>query len=155
MDAELCDTGLGGSDTLACEWDCITYGDPAIAMSDPIPSHSADAVNMFFAFHELPAAMVLSCGGGGHVMAAEGILNIKAATDEDWRAVECTRVNVDTDTKLASRQFERLTAGDPSHYRQGCPRRSRFIRDQHLCGCLLYTSPSPRDATLSRMPSSA
>ena len=23
------------------------------------------------------------------------------------------------------------------------------------CGCLLYTSPSPRDATLSRMPSSA
>ena len=25
----------------------------------------------------------------------------------------------------------------------------------HLGGCLLYTSPSPRDATLSRMPSSA
>ena len=24
-----------------------------------------------------------------------------------------------------------------------------------FCGCLLYTSPSPRDATLSRMPSSA
>ena len=23
------------------------------------------------------------------------------------------------------------------------------------CACLLYTSPSPRDATLSRMPSSA
>ena len=27
--------------------------------------------------------------------------------------------------------------------------------DQLLSGCLLYTSPSPRDATLSRMPSSA
>ena len=25
----------------------------------------------------------------------------------------------------------------------------------YLTGCLLYTSPSPRDATLSRMPSSA
>ena len=25
----------------------------------------------------------------------------------------------------------------------------------HMCDCLLYTSPSPRDATLSRMPSSA
>ena len=25
----------------------------------------------------------------------------------------------------------------------------------HPCYCLLYTSPSPRDATLSRMPSSA
>ena len=28
-------------------------------------------------------------------------------------------------------------------------------RDQQLKACLLYTSPSPRDATLSRMPSSA
>ena len=26
---------------------------------------------------------------------------------------------------------------------------------QHYVACLLYTSPSPRDATLSRMPSSA
>ena len=26
---------------------------------------------------------------------------------------------------------------------------------QRICSCLLYTSPSPRDATLSRMPSSA
>ena len=29
------------------------------------------------------------------------------------------------------------------------------FRDQLSSGCLLYTSPSPRDATLSRMPSSA
>ena len=27
--------------------------------------------------------------------------------------------------------------------------------EEWLCSCLLYTSPSPRDATLSRMPSSA
>ena len=30
-----------------------------------------------------------------------------------------------------------------------------FIDDQVHFSCLLYTSPSPRDATLSRMPSSA
>ena len=29
------------------------------------------------------------------------------------------------------------------------------LTDHHLRACLLYTSPSPRDATLSRMPSSA
>ena len=30
------------------------------------------------------------------------------------------------------------------------------LKDQHIeYTCLLYTSPSPRDATLSRMPSSA
>ena len=31
-----------------------------------------------------------------------------------------------------------------------------FLNSRHMFyGCLLYTSPSPRDATLSRMPSSA
>ena len=29
------------------------------------------------------------------------------------------------------------------------------IVGEEACACLLYTSPSPRDATLSRMPSSA
>ena len=29
------------------------------------------------------------------------------------------------------------------------------MENQQFTGCLLYTSPSPRDATLSRMPSSA
>ena len=31
----------------------------------------------------------------------------------------------------------------------------RIVRDDVYTSCLLYTSPSPRDATLSRMPSSA
>ena len=30
-----------------------------------------------------------------------------------------------------------------------------FPSSEQCVGCLLYTSPSPRDATLSRMPSSA
>ena len=30
-----------------------------------------------------------------------------------------------------------------------------MISEQGACGCLLYTSPSPRDRTRSRMPSSA
>ena len=30
-----------------------------------------------------------------------------------------------------------------------------LVRIRDVEGCLLYTSPSPRDATLSRMPSSA
>ena len=32
---------------------------------------------------------------------------------------------------------------------------NRFMPGGKSGGCLLYTSPSPRDATLSRMPSSA
>ena len=38
----------------------------------------------------------------------------------------------------------------PKSYKQLC---SNFINE--FDACLLYTSPSPRDATLSRMPSSA
>ena len=33
--------------------------------------------------------------------------------------------------------------------------RVHVLHRSHKEGCLLYTSPSPRDATLSRMPSSA
>ena len=33
--------------------------------------------------------------------------------------------------------------------------KSEIQKGDVLMGCLLYTSPSPRDATLSRMPSSA
>ena len=32
---------------------------------------------------------------------------------------------------------------------------SIVLKGENLTSCLLYTSPSPRDATLSRMPSSA
>ena len=35
------------------------------------------------------------------------------------------------------------------------PTNSSIVEMMRLCTCLLYTSPSPRDATLSRMPSSA
>ena len=44
-------------------------------------------------------------------------------------------------------------------YREEAEKKNISITDpearEHVYGCLLYTSPSPRDATLSRMPSSA
>ena len=44
----------------------------------------------------------------------------------------------------------RLEIGDNNIIREGCTLHRGTVQD-----CLLYTSPSPRDATLSRMPSSA
>ena len=35
------------------------------------------------------------------------------------------------------------------------PSHAKMLQNADLIFCLLYTSPSPRDATLSRMPSSA
>ena len=53
--------------------------------------------------------------------------------------------------------------GDPIIFQHGNPTSSYlwrniipYLENQGRCiACLLYTSPSPRDATLSRMPSSA
>ena len=35
------------------------------------------------------------------------------------------------------------------------PHEGEVLVEVRACGCLLYTSPSPRDGLLSRMPSSA
>ena len=49
---------------------------------------------------------------------------------------------------VALKVLPALLADDPD-------RLARFQREAQVLGCLLYTSPSPRDRTRSRMPSSA
>ena len=52
--------------------------------------------------------------------------------------------------KAAGRGLGALIKG-----RKGKETLEKEVKDLGLDTCLLYTSPSPRDATLSRMPSSA
>ena len=57
-------------------------------------------------------------------------------------------------------EFDKIDLRGPQNYSwaQGGTSQNSFIRDtwsRDLQGCLLYTSPSPRDRTRSRMPSSA
>ena len=66
-----------------------------------------------------------------------GIENLKVLENID---VELT-VEVGR-TEITIRDLLRLNEGS-------------VVELDRLAGCLLYTSPSPRDATLSRMPSSA
>ena len=50
-----------------------------------------------------------------------------------------------------------IAVGNPHHWDLLCAAMDRadLMTDERSISCLLYTSPSPRDATLSRMPSSA
>ena len=59
---------------------------------------------------------------------------------------------------LSDDDFCVLLSHDPTHWDEKVLPHSKQIHltlSGHTHGCLLYTSPSPRDATLSRMPSSA
>ena len=98
MDADLqhVDPGRDGSLDVAH----LRYPDPTLPAAGPIPRPLADTVTDVFALAPLPAAVVLSCGGGGHIMAAEGLLDVRAGVDEDWRAVECSRSNVNSNVRL-------------------------------------------------------
>ena len=54
---------------------------------------------------------------------------------------------------IASQQQLDMAVPDPEFCRQWGA--SAFVIDVEMYTCLLYTSPSPRDGLLSRMPSSA
>ena len=85
-------------------------------------------------------------------------------TNSNWRAIKKTRY-VDTKTnqmffrfdscgkfnriKLNTISFSSYDAVVISDYDKG------FLKEDDIDACLLYTSPSPRDGLLSRMPSSA
>ena len=98
------------------------------------------------------------------------------ATAEDWLETQLSRVrdredDLPEDPDLLSQWAEHHAAevaDDHAHYlrqrREGAPRRYFATRAQALWFlqqvaptkvCLLYTSPSPRDLSTSRMPSSA
>ena len=56
--------------------------------------------------------------------------------------------------QVPAREIEGL-AGFVDHFEVALDADGTVVLDDDLGGCLLYTSPSPRDRTRSRMPSSA
>ena len=61
------------------------------------------------------------------------------------------------DDTLSAKEAEAFAKQIAAEAKKKKRRKSSKKRSYRQCtaGCLLYTSPSPRDATLSRMPSSA
>ena len=77
-----------------------------------------------------------------------------------WAKVSRTVVTIKTEKPVEPDDFEELV-NDAEKLQTILSRQSSVTYaslNKYLAkcdGCLLYTSPSPRDATLSRMPSSA
>ena len=73
-----------------------------------------------------------------------------------WRGVFCARNERESaaPTRRAARRRLTERSADCGAPEAALPR-ARVAEQRRAPSCLLYTSPSPRDATLSRMPSSA
>lgn len=64
-------------------------------------------------FEYQPSAVVLCCGGGGNILAAEGILDVKVAIEADWRGLECARFNLGDGCPRLIRSFHRQNQRSP------------------------------------------
>ena len=71
---------------------------------------------------------------------------------QEWILERRRQQQLSDDTDSSSRELVQTAADLAAKL---CAFASDGIVVKHLVDCLLYTSPSPRDATLSRMPSSA
>ena len=84
---------------------------------------------------------------------------MKAAPQDQWKLLDLA----ETDRLIARRRHDRKVLPQLDELRKLAGSRQSLAEDLvakqtvvfDLKACLLYTSPSPRDATLSRMPSSA
>ena len=70
--------------------------------------------------------------------------------DFDWTDPQTTNCNLANDLTCTN-----LFPGTGTPHHSEVNPQTNELWIIYLSGCLLYTSPSPRDATLSRMPSSA
>ena len=119
-----------------------------------------------------PKIRVYGCGGCGSNTVArlelEGLFdgNYVKGIAVNTDAQHLLRVNVQNKVLIGRSARGRGAGGDPEKGEQAAYESEKSLKGEiedcdlafitaGLGGCLLYTSPSPRDATLSRMPSSA
>ena len=76
--------------------------------------------------------------------------NIMKAKKKPLEQINASDLGVDTKARI-----EQIKVEEPPKRKAGIKVANVSELVQKLKNCLLYTSPSPRDATLSRMPSSA
>ena len=87
---------------------------------------------------------IILSGDFNIIPAAEDVYNAKSFEDDALFRLE-----------IRKKYREILNMGYVDSYRHKYPDTEGYTFWDYMRGCLLYTSPSPRDRTRSRMPSSA
>ena len=100
-------------------------------------------------------ALVLTndASNGSSVSTLAGINTVKMIVDDSLE-----NANVEVASKLIAdvmSGYGYLISGSSTFSKNILPRVGALLDVQPISDCLLYTSPSPRDRSLSRMPSSA
>ena len=141
-------TTLGGTEVAA----------PTMALSEFVPYASGEgweAVELFYAGRQLKMTIVVPAVGRFEEVSA-------GMSSDLFRSIDAGDRTPLVNLSLPSFRFRSPTPlngileelGMPTAFDLGSADFSALTREERLY-CLLYTSPSPRDATLSRMPSSA
>ena len=83
---------LGVEDVDGCSTQSLTVL-AAVALTPEDPSEADTQKAKLIIAPELPVVVMLDCGGGGSILASEGLLRVRGAVDQDWRALECITAN--------------------------------------------------------------
>ena len=126
------------SNTYAIDGSGTDYTRPTINLPDPFTVTAPTSLTLASG-----SAQNLTTNNTGYLSSDSVIVRIKAS----WTASTDPFVNEYIVQFKLSTDSDFTTAGITND--------TEFFIQGVLTGCLLYTSPSPRDATLSRMPSSA
>ena len=95
-------------------------------------------------------------GGGGKIARSAGTSVSISGNDGSYSIIKMTSGEVRKIDSRAMATIGVLSNPDQKNIKIGKAGRSRWLgRRPHTRGCLLYTSPSPRDPKTARMPSSA
>ena len=94
------------------------------------------------------------CGKSSFLAAINRLTDlIPGASVEGGVIVDCCNVRSSLRSEIELRKCVGMIFQKPNPFPMSIRKNIQIALKEH--GCLLYTSPSPRDATLSRMPSSA
>ena len=100
-----------------------------------------------------PMAAAAPAAAGGEAAADKDDFSIMLVSAGDKKINVIKEVRAAT--SLGLKEAKDLVEGAPKEVKSGVPKKEAEEIKAKLEACLLYTSPSPRDRTRSRMPSSA